>query len=56
MHLPLFGNPGVTWLQVGGGGMGWSSSRGEKVDDCRHGVLVAGAVKLARAGKKTICD
>ena len=55
MHLPLFGKPGVTWLQLGGGGMGWSSTRGEKVDDCRHGVLVAGAVKLAE-GKKTICD
>ena len=36
-------------------GMGWCTSREEKVDDCRHGVLVAGAVKLAE-GKKTICD
>ena len=33
----------------------WCPSREEKVDDCRHGVLVAGAVKLAE-GKKTICD
>ena len=55
MHLPLFGKAGVTCLQVGGGGMGLWASRGEKVDDCRHGVLVAGAVKLG-AGKKTICD
>ena len=31
--------------------------RGEKVDDCRHGVLVAAlAVKLAAVGEKTICD
>lgn len=46
------GSPGCRWA-----GVGWvfGPSRGEKVDDCRHGVLVAGAVKLA-AGKKTICD
>ena len=46
------GSPGCRWA-----GVGWvfGPSQGEKVDDCRHGVLVAGAVKLA-AGKKTICD
>ena len=47
MHLPLFGKPGVTWLQVGGGGMGlwpiaggegrWLQARGAGPGGCKAG-------------------
>ena len=47
MHLPLFGKPGVTWLQVGGGGMGlwpiaggegrWLQARGAGRGGCKAG-------------------
>ena len=46
MHFPLFGKPGVTWLQLGG--------RGEKVDDCRHGVLVAALAVKPRGRRQYV--